>query len=241
MHANSISLPIMPVFCASLRDFGSPATWEHGVDRFLTAAREVGPSAVGLLMSPLGDGKEGYGKLHHAFSLFLHAQSAGVPVIALRQGAYGPSLCAAGIGGYETGIGTSEQAQVAAAINRRSKPRDAEQSGGPSAGVYIESLGRSLQKRAAEQLLASSPGMQAKLLCTDERCCPYGVQSMLDTRREHAIWTRSRELTELDAVPGVEWRLNHVRIRMEGRIALARQANDVLARTGVRERIATQG
>jgi hypothetical protein len=242
MRANSIALPIMPVFCASLRDLGSPSTWERGIDRFLAVAREVGPSAIGLLLTPLGDGKEGYGKLHHAFSAFLHAQSLGVPVIALRQGVYGPSLCAAGISGYETGVGLSEQAQIKGAISRRAKPRDhGKHGGGTGAGVYLEPLGRSLRKRVAEELLASTPGMRAKLLCTDERCCPHGAQSMLDERREHAIRTRSRELSELDAVPGIEWRLNHVRVRLEGRVALAQQANDVLTRSGVSDRIATRG
>ena len=123
MSRNGISLPVVPILCARLKSFGPEKSWRTGLDRFAAAALDLGPEAIGLCLSPAGSLRDdSYNKVLRLFAATRRLKQTGTRVIAWRQGIYGPGLVAAGIDGYETGIGTRERANVASAITARSRP-----------------------------------------------------------------------------------------------------------------------
>lgn len=237
-----VALPVMPIFCGQLMKFGANSAWRGGLDRFAMTAANVDAHAIGVCLSPAGNGKDSYHKVWRLFQALDHVrQVSGKPVFAWRQGIFGLALVAAGIDGYETGIGVSEQSNVRSNISARKPPKPGEKPGrGGAAGVYLEPLGRSVNPRVARRLL-SEMSMRAKVMCTDERCCPHGASSTLDHPREHAVRSRARELATLAALPARSWRLNHIVTRTNGALTLAKQANRVLEQDGEALRIHTTG
>jgi hypothetical protein len=233
MEREGVAVPLVPVICAQLMRMGAAKTWSIGLDRFASAARDAGAQSVGICLSPAGDGKDSYHKVWRLFLTMSHVKTLlGVPVIAWRQGIYGPALVAAGTDGYETGIGISEQSNIRSNIAARRPPKPGRKPGrGGAAGVFVEPLGRSLNPRVARQLLENQ-SMRAKVMCTDERCCPRGVASTLERPREHAVRSRARELAMLAALPARPWRLNHIAMKAKAAVTLAQQANRVLASAG---------
>jgi hypothetical protein len=230
MERAGVALPLVPIVCVQLMKMGSAKAWTTGLDRFASAARDVGAHAIGLCLSPAGDGKDSYHKLWRLFLAMAHMKALlDIAVIAWRQGIYGSALVAAGIDGYETGIGISERSNIRSNIAARRPPKPGQKPGrGGAVGVLLEPLGRSLNARVARHLLHNA-SMRAKVMCTDERCCPHGVLSTLEHPREHAVRSRARELATLAALPARPWRLNHIGIKAKGAVTLAHQANRVLA------------
>jgi len=237
-----VALPVMPIFCGQLMKFGADSAWPLGLDRFAKTAADVGGQAVGVCLSPAGSGKDSYHKVWRLFQALARVrQISGKPVFAWRQGVFGLALVAAGVDGYETGMGLSEQSNVRSNIAARRPPKPGEKPGrGGSAGVYLEPIGRSVNPRVARRLLAEV-SMRAKVMCTDERCCPHGVSSTLDHAREHAVRSRVRELETLAALPARSWRLSHIVTKTNGALTLAKQANRVLEHEGEPLRIHTTG
>lgn len=230
MDSLGVALPLVPVLCGQLMKFGSDQAWGGGLDRFAAVAADSGAQTLALCLSPAGSGKDSYHKVWRLFDAFHRVKHAsGLPVLAWRQGVFGPALVAAGIDGYETGIGISEQTNVRSNIAARRPPKPGEKAGrGGSAGVYVEPLGRSVNPRVAKRLLADL-SMRAKMMCTDQRCCPQGVASTLKQPREHAVRSRARELATLDSLPARSWRLNHIVTKTSAAVSLATQANRILA------------
>jgi hypothetical protein len=233
LDRNGIALPILPVLCGQLRSLSTEGSWVSGLDDFARAASGAGAEAIGLCLSPVGDGFDSYDKLMRLFRTAERVKDvSGGRVLAWRQGIYGHALVAAGLDGYETGIGTSEQSNVRANIASRKPPPSGKASAGRSfSGIYLEPLGRSLPRRVA-QLLLANVSMRAKVMCTDERCCPRGVASTIDQHREHAVRSRARELDTLAALPARAWRLNHVAMKAQAAHTLAIQANSLLKEVG---------
>lgn len=242
MSRNGIALPVVPILCAQLKSFGSEKSWREGIDRFASAALDLGPEAIGVCLSPAGSlHDDSYNKILRLFAATRRVKKTGTRVIAWRQGIYGPGLVAAGIDGYETGIGTRERANVASAIRARKPPRPGKKpSGGAGPGIYLEPLHRSVVSKVGETLLGHR-SMRPKLMCDDERCCPNGAASTLDQRRHHAVRSRSRELAAIENQPHVSWRLHQVGKDARSAVNLAVQANRVLEEAGVRERIGVSG
>ena len=85
-----------------------------------------------------------------AHLLARHLRTAGVPTIAWRQGAYGSALVAAGLDGYECGMGVGEHGDVRGFIGARKprKPSTKPQGGFAASGIYIPSLQRSVPPRS---------------------------------------------------------------------------------------------
>jgi hypothetical protein len=134
---------------------------------------------------PLGDGGESYGKLLNLLVAGRHLRSAGTPVVAWRQGAYGPALVDAGLDGYECGMGIGEQANVRGYINTR-KPGEDHDAPFAAQGIYVSPLRRSIPPAVARVLL-DDRRMQGRLICDSVRCYPRGNESMLaSTGRQHA-------------------------------------------------------
>lgn len=237
-----VALPVMPVFCGQLMKFGANSEWGDGLERFAMTAAHIGAHAIGVCLSPAGNGKDSYHKVWRLFQALNHVrQVSATPVLAWRQGIFGLALVAAGIDGYETGMGVSEQSNVRSNIASRRPPKPGEKPGrGGATGIYLEPLGRSVNPRVAKRLLGEM-SMRAKVMCTDERCCPHGVSSTLDHPREHAVRSRARELATLAALPARSWRLNHIVTKTNGALTLAKQANRVLQQEGELLRIHTTG
>jgi hypothetical protein len=242
LDAIGVALPIIPIFCGQLMRFGSDRAWGGGLDLFVTVSAEARVDAMALCLSPSGNGRDSYHKVWRLFDAFDHVhQSTEVPVFAWRQGIFGPALVAAGLAGYETGIGTSEQSNIRSNIGARRPPRPGtERRRGVAAGVFLEPLGKSVNPRVA-RLLLEHQTMKAKVMCTDVRCCPDGIASTLQHPREHAVRSRARELSTLGGLPARSWRLNHVVGKADEALTLAKQANRVLAAVGEPLRIHATG
>lgn len=241
LRRNSIALPVLPILCAR-NAFAGERAWTAGLDRFINAALDIGPEAIGLCLTPLGAQDDSYSKVVALFTAMLHVKGRGVKLIAWRQGIYGPGLVAAGIDGYETGIGVGEKADVSGYLRARRppKPGSTPSSGGGGTPIYLEPFHRSFLPEVAETLLGDR-AMRARILCEDERCCPDGVNSTLDHRREHAVRSRARELAMLEGLPHTSWRLHQIAKDARSASTLAKQANQVLKREKVRQSIKTAG
>lgn len=236
LKAEGVRLPMLPVFCAQLQAFGNPAMWGAGIDRFLAQVSNIEIASVALCLSPAGAGTDGYGKVMRLFDTARRAKKPGIRVIAWRQGIYGPALVAAGLDGYECGIGTGEQTNIARQQSSR-KPRANGESkgGGGSAGIFIETLGRSVPRGVGQILLGSTP-MRPKVMCDDESCCP-SIAATLDRSRHHAVRSRARLLRQLVDQPHEQWRLNAMARQASEAATLAAQANAVLQSEEAKNRI----
>ena len=102
--------------------------------------------------------------------------------------------------------------------------------------IYLSRFGRSVSGRVAQALMDNS-FLRGTLTCTDPACCPNGASSMTAGWRQHAVRSRARELDELDRMPDASWRLNHVARLAERAADVACSANEVLAKSGVKERV----
>lgn len=239
MSREGLALPLVPVLCAQLKGFGSERAWRDGIDRFVGAALDLGPEALAICLSPAGTGSDSYSKVLRLFATSRRIKLSGTRVIAWRQGVYGPGLVAAGLDGYETGIGTRELCNVPSSIASRKPPKPGKKPGGGGLpGIYLEPLHRSVSSRVGETLLGNR-SMRPKLMCDDERCCPDGAASTLDQRRQHAIRSRARELAAIEGQPHISWRLYQIAKDARAAADLAVQANDVLRLAGIPERIGT--
>lgn len=241
MRQSGLALPVLPVLCAQLKGFGTEKTWVTGIDRFANAALDLGPEAIGVCMSPAGAGNDSYNKVLGLFRATRRVKQTGARVIAWRQGVYGPGLVAAGLDGYETGVGTRELCNVSSSIASRKPPKPGQKRGGGGVpGIYLEPLRRSVSSRVGETLLGHR-SMRPKVMCDDERCCPNGAASTLDQRRQHAVRTRARELAALEGQPHSSWRLHQIAKDARAAADLAVQANEVLRDAGIPEKIGTSG
>jgi hypothetical protein len=240
MRTDGVALPLIIVLCAQLRSFARRPGWQGALDRFAAAAVDIGPQAIGLHFSPVGDGGESYAKLLDLIVAAQHLRSAGAPVIAWRQGAYGPALVAAGLDGYECGMGIGEHANVRNFITTR-KPREKDSTPFAAQGIYIHALRRSVPPTVARVLL-NDRRLRGRLICDSVRCCPRGADSMLDSKgRRHAVRARARDLQELAEIPNPAWRLNHIAKQAASSYVTATKANEILATTDLPNRIKTEG
>jgi hypothetical protein len=241
LQDHRIPLPTVPILAAQLHRFSPPEAWGDGIDRFKQLATEIDSEVIALCMSPVGDSRDSYNKLLSMFNVAQRMQQGTkTPVVAWRQGTYGEALVAAGLGGYETGAGTREQTNISRLVSSRRPSPDGKKSGGPSVGVFLEPLGRSVPKPAAQTLLGTLQ-MRAKVMCDDESCCPYGPISTLDRPREHAIRTRARTLAEIDSMPERKWRLHKTARKAELAVAVTNQANQALREEGYKTILPTRG
>ncbi len=230
-----IRLPLSPVLCAQLQSFSPQTVWSVGLDRFAAVALESGAASMAICLSPAGAGTDGYGKVMRLFEAAGRTKEHGLPVLAWRQGIYGPALVAAGLDGYECGLGTGEQTNIARRQSSRKPREDGEHTSGSGAGIFIETLGRSVPRRVG-QVLLGDVGMRPKVMCVDESCSPSDAATLDDSRR-HAARTRARTLAELAAQPHRRWRLNHIARHASAAATLAAQANRILVAEGVKQQI----
>ena len=237
MERNDIRLPLAAVLAIKVQGFSDMRSWARGLDRFTLTATDIGVSLLGTALSPASP-KDSHSKVARLFATNEHIKSTfGGAVIAWRDGVYGPALVAAGLDGYETGIGFGETCNLPRNIRSR---RPGGQPFMPPRPIYLDPLGRSVQAEVA-RILLDHPGMRARVMCDDERCCPGGATTTLKRPREHAVRSRARALAALDALPHPTWRLHQIAKDARAASVLATQANDLLATAGRRERLDTKG
>lgn len=224
LRREGTELPIFPIVCAQLQAFSRRHAWDTGVGRFVARAQDIGARSLGLCLSPTGAGRDSYDKVMRLFLTAQRMGAVGLPVIAWRQGVYGLGLVAAGLAGYETGMGTNEQTNISRQQSSRRRRRSG--GGGSPAGIYIETLGRSVPRQVG-QILLGHIAMRPKVMCDAETCCPT-VAATLDKSRHHAVRTRSRMLARVTDQPHRAWRLNQIARDAHAAATPARQANRVL-------------
>jgi len=240
MARAGIRLPVVPVLCAQLHGFGNPKAFEGGLDHFAEIAGSLDPQYIALCLSPAGSANDGYAKVFRLFQAAARVRETNVPVLAWRQGVYGLALVAAGLDGYETGLGTREQTNIRGSIlSRKPQPQRKKGGGGAAPGVFLEPLGRSVPAKVAHALLGQL-SMRAKVMCDDETCCPHGPASTLDHRREHAARARARALAALEEMPQSAWRLHRISRDAQASVTLITQANAVLRQEKIKDRLHTE-
>jgi hypothetical protein len=232
---HDLKLPVLPVMCAQLQSFANHVGWPNGVDRLTQRARALGYSTLALCLSPAGGQGDTYGKVRRLFDTARRATATGLRVFAWRQGIYGPGLVAAGLDGYECGMGTGEQTNVARQQSSRRPGLQDREPGGAGSGIFIETLGRSVSRGVAT-LLLNDAAMSPKVMCDDEACCA-SIAATLRHPREHAIRTRSRLLAAIAGQPASRWRLSHIAREAAQAATLAAQVNRVLAAQGNEEKL----
>ncbi|MGH7861069.1 MAG: hypothetical protein ACRENM_09135, partial [Candidatus Dormibacteraceae bacterium] len=223
-----------------LQHFGRARQWAEGVGLYSRVAASKEPAFIGLCMSPAGGPDESYGKVHRLFSVALRLRAEGVRTVAWRQGIYGPGLVAAGLDGYETGIGVRERSAIADSITQR-KPRPRPDGSKPRApqGLFVQAWGRSFGLPLVRQVM-DDVRIRANIVCDDEQCCPNGIKSMLENYREHSVRSRARYMQDLENMPPrPEWRLFKVGKDARNAVSLIEQANRLLASTPERTQIAS--
>ncbi|ART67314.1 hypothetical protein BTO20_00695 [Mycobacterium dioxanotrophicus] len=221
-----------------MKSFGARRFWETGVDLFLRSLSKLNvryvPVALSSSRGQNGDTEDRLG----AYLATVRHLGAAAPVIAWRQGQYGLAAVAAGAVGYQTGPGIDERCDFAQhSRTRRPKP-PSEKKNEPKMPrhIYLGRFGRSVSGRAANALLGNGQ-LQGTITCTDPICCPDGASSMTTNWRQHAVRSRARELDELSQMPDASWRLNHVARLAERAADAARSANEVLAKSNIKERL----
>jgi len=236
-----IRLPVLPVLAGRLNRFARPSTLPQGIDRFAGVASDTGAMTVALELGPVGQPDDTYARLINLFQAAIRLRRPGLAVHVWRQGAHGPALVAAGLQGYETGIGVGESTNLAAVSNRaKPKPSAADEEeksggGGPGGFVYIPALGRSIPTKAAE-IISANLATRALLLCDDQTtCCPDGLGSMLGAqRRHHAVRSRARYLDQIDRMPQASWRIYKIGQDARAAVDVVTKANSVLVSAGKR-------
>jgi hypothetical protein len=229
LEARRLQFPLVAIVCAQAKAFTSGDATMQAVTAIGETATNAGVDALGFSLSPMGRGDDSYNKIGTLVRACEALADYDFRTWAWRQGIYGDALVAAGLDGYETGIGTREQSDLAGVISRRRPRKTTSKRGGGGAGVYLQPLGRSISAVAARTLLADIR-IRAKIMCDDEGCCPNGVASTLDHSREHAVRTRARLLRSIDAVPERRWRLHRISQHAAQAATTIRQANAILAR-----------
>jgi hypothetical protein len=233
MRQNDVNLPLIAVFCAGWQKFARPDAMAAGVDRFLANALDVDPQSLAMCLTPVGAASDSYAKVARVFAVAQRFARSGVPTAAWRQGTFGPGLVAAGLDGYETGAGTRERADVRDLMTRKKPKRDGKSRGGPTPQmVFLEGLGRSVTSDVARALLGDLD-TRARLICDDESCCPFGVESMLDNRTRHTINARAQRMRDLNAMPHSAWRLHQIAKDAQQAVRTTKRAGMALHRVGI--------
>ena len=113
-----------------------------------------------------------------------------------RSGLMGHALYAMGlVDTVETGIAAGETYDLSHRIRLGSGRR-----GGAYQGVFIESLGMTVDVKVAGKLFATNHG-KTRFACCDLNCCPQGAKSMLANRRRHSLLAQQRQFDRLAALP----------------------------------------
>jgi hypothetical protein len=232
LEHQGVGVPLVPVLCFKLQSFSTPEGLALGIDRFVEVCKKYDIAVASLCPSPAGTSRDSADKVRRLFRVSQRASEQLSRVVAWRQGGLGPALVAAGLAGYETGLGTGEQMDVPSRQTqfkpKRPRSGSGDDGGGGNDFVYLQLLQRSVRKRVAAILL-NDAALGPKLMCDDPNCCSSRTATLKSNRRQHVVRSRHRQLEELDRLPQREWKLHQVSMEAERASTLATQANRLLA------------
>jgi len=166
---------------------------ENEVELLIHGLSEVPADAIWLHVEGLGSGSTANGVKNYIRGAKLF-ESLGKPVIADGTGGLaGLSLLAFGAtGGIAHGVTFGER------VDHSSwrRPRD-HRPFGRSRRVYVPEVDLLMEPGDAESLLRSSSRARALLGCHDTRCCPRGIQDMIESPARHFLIQRMKQLSLL--------------------------------------------
>lgn len=166
-----------------------------------------------LRLNPARDSLE---KLATYVEFLLALKAAGLSVIAGRVGAFGLVLQALGIQRFDSGLCQAEAFDLAS-LNRplteREHQRRSEGGGGGDRRVYIEQLKTTLKGRHARAILANRQ-LRGRFTCSLGCCQHRGFDELPDRRRQHYLWVRDNEVSELSARPTDALRVDWIHERL---------------------------
>lgn len=236
---HDVRLPAIAVLSGDRQKLTTPDGLAY-IDRFVSQAVELGVGTIAMCTSPAGGQTDSVGSILRVLTIADRIRLGGLPVIAWRQGAYGLALSAAGLDGYETGIGQLETTNIRNRMNSTQNHRpiaDDEEFLRPKRPVMMGIWHRSLVHRAADVLLRSP--LAGEVMCTTPGCCST-VATTLERQRHHAVRTRAHQLDQLGERLGdrpARWHLTHYLNELAPAIGTARRANEILASAGERSRL----
>ncbi len=228
--ALGLAYPIFPLISVDQRAVSlDPAHWPDDLGRLLRVAHKYANGPIGLALSMTS--KPNQTNLHVATRIWRRAARLG-PFIAWHAGETGLLAVAMGAAGYEVGMCGSER------YNARGQQRTRANlpvSGPRYQGAYIDSIGKSLERRVVETLSKVPGAHQGDLNCLDPACCPKGFASMLNHgRRQHAVRSRLRELETLSSIGARRWMLRHLAVRAQEAVGSSRRIRAAANNTGQR-------
>ena len=153
----------------------------------------------------------------------LAIQSAGLPVMVARVGAFGLVLQALGVQAFDSGLGSAENNDLASLTRARSEREDDEPGDededetssrkGRQSRTYLEALMTTAPTKVATALL-ERPGLVGDLLC-DRGCCRFHPRETLaDRARQHFLHVRREEVAGLRALESGAARLHEIEQRL---------------------------
>lgn len=225
-----LAFPLVPVISVDQRAVSlDPVVWPNAMGKLIRTAQRYATGPLGLgLSKTTGPNKV---NLHTSARIWRRAAKAG-PFIAWHAGETGLLAVAMGAEGYEVGMCGSERYNVRGQQSSRNAPP----APGPRyVGTYVDSIGRSLERRAVERL-AAVPGIhQGDLNCLEPTCCPRGFTTTLgEGRRQHAVRSRLRRLEQIDGIGARKWVLRLLSDQALDAMASARRIRVAANNTGVR-------
>jgi hypothetical protein len=238
LENRGINLPLVVVGAITAGPRVAGVSLGNVLENLAKEATTAGAANIALAMSGTGGADDRPDRVHLMLQATSYLSSLGTSVLAWRQGLLGPSAVAAGAVGYECGIGLRERCDLAS-LQRSRRPGPARGGFAPPAGIFIQPFGRSLSRPLATSLLEDQK-LKPRLICDNERCCPNGAASMLESPRSHAVLARAQHLAALDRMPSTDWRLNAVAREAENGAVLADLATRVLQGNGRREAISSR-
>lgn len=166
--------------------------------------------------------------LERYLDYLLALRAVGLPVGAGRVGAFGLVLLALGIDGFDSGLTTAEAFDLSGSVRSASSRRvakangDATERGGRRRRFYISQLKTTVMRPVMDVI--DSRALRHRFT-TSLPCCAAGFGSHLEHGREHCLFARNEEASELIALAP--------RLRaavLAGQLAEARDTAAVLTR-----------
>lgn len=173
-----------------------------------------------VLVSPMNARDSSVTKLLRFVKGLERFKDHGISVIAGRQPAFGLSLMALGISGFDSGLAHVESFDYRSTVRETKRTRTGGRRGGKSRPVYSSKLMTNLAPQQFDRLMGL-PGMRGDLSCTGF-CCRDNMTDAIQAAREHFVWSRLEEISQLREVSPAG-RVRYVSEKLAGAHQLAKR------------------
>lgn len=234
LDQQGVRLPLVAVAAVGWRLLGLSA--QPVMRMFLAALTRLSPDEVALAASKVHLGAHADERLVDMISVLEQLRHSGFLVLAWSQGLLGEACVAAGALGYETGLGWRESCDLSAAMTTHRRPCAADGFG--TRPVYLPVMKRGIPKATLLELQHRHQQLWRRTQCPDPDCCAVG-SDILGDAREHALYSRARDLRLLSQVARSSWQWNRLEQEATAGLALADRINRAMDVTGGAEKINT--